>query len=51
LEVPELFGSEEIEEMCKLSGKMSDERFERLAARAFRGSKTAAQIVAEGRER
>jgi metal-responsive CopG/Arc/MetJ family transcriptional regulator len=50
-EHPELFGSEEMEERFKLSGKMSDERFERLAARVFRGSKTAAQIVAEGRER
>lgn len=30
---------------------VADEVFERLAARAFQGPKTAAEIVAEGRER
>ena len=31
--------------------RMSDEQFGRLAAKVFKGAKTAAQIVAEGRER
>lgn len=51
-EHPELFGSDQLEGILKQSeDTMSDERFERLAARIFKGSKTAAQMVAEGRER
>lgn len=50
-EHPELFGSEELEEILKQSDNMSDEQFEKLAARVFKGPKTAAQLVAEGRER
>ena len=50
-EHPELFGFEELEGILKQSDRMSDEQFEKLAARVFKGTKTAAQIVAEGRER
>ena len=47
----ELFSSDELEEILQEAGKMSDQQFEKLAARVFKGTKTAAQIVAEGRER
>lgn len=50
-EHPELFGSYELEAMLKQSREMTDEQFDKLAARVFKGTKTAAQIVAEGRER
>lgn len=50
-EHPELFGFDELEAILKRSDRMSDEQFEKLAARVFKGAKTAAQIVAEGRER
>lgn len=50
-EHPELFASDELEEILKEANKMSDEEFDRLAAEIFRGPKTAAELVAEGRER
>jgi Arc/MetJ-type ribon-helix-helix transcriptional regulator len=50
-EHPELFASEELAEILKEANKMSDEQFERLAAEIFRGPTTAAEIVAEGRDR
>lgn len=50
-EHPELFGSDELEGILKQADRMSDQQFEKLAVRVFKGTKTAAQIVAEGRER
>ncbi|MGB9660267.1 MAG: ribbon-helix-helix protein, CopG family [Nitrososphaerales archaeon] len=50
-EHPELFTSDEIEDDLKEAEKMSDEQFERIAVEIFKGSKTAAEIVAEGRDR
>jgi len=44
----EPFGPEEI---LKQADRMSDEQFEKLAAKVFKGARTAAQLVAEGRER
>lgn len=51
-EHPELFGFDKLEEMLqKADDRMSDEQFKKLAATMFKGTKTAAQMVAEGRER
>ncbi len=50
-EHPELFASDDIKKIAEEASKMSDENFDRLAAKIFRGSKTAAQLVGEGRER
>ncbi len=50
-EHPELFASDELEKIVKEAGKMSDAEFDRLAAEIFRGSRTAAELVGEGRER
>jgi Arc/MetJ-type ribon-helix-helix transcriptional regulator len=50
-EHPELFSSDELKMMDKEASKMSDETFDRIAAEVFKGSKTAAELVAEGRER
>ena len=50
-EHPELFADDDVEEIIKEAGKMSDMEFDRLAAEIFRGSKTAAELVGEGRER
>jgi Arc/MetJ-type ribon-helix-helix transcriptional regulator len=51
-EHPELFTSDGFQEIFKeASENMSDQQFEKLSARVFSGSKTAAQIVAEDRER
>jgi Arc/MetJ-type ribon-helix-helix transcriptional regulator len=50
-EHPDLFASDDVAETLKEANKMSDEEFDRLAAEIFRGPKTAAELVAEGRER
>jgi len=50
-EHPELFVSDDLVEALKEAEEMSDEQFERLAAEIFRGPKTAAELVAEGRDR
>jgi Arc/MetJ-type ribon-helix-helix transcriptional regulator len=51
-EHPELFAPDNLEDLFKQAEyNMSDQQFEKLAADVFRGRKTAAQLVAEGRER
>lgn len=50
-EHPELFASIDLLEALREADEMPDEEFERLAARVFRGPKTAAEIVAESRDR
>jgi Arc/MetJ-type ribon-helix-helix transcriptional regulator len=51
-EHPELFAPDNLEELFKQADdSISDQQFEKLAADVFRGRKTAAQLVAEGRER
>lgn len=50
-EHPELFASEDIAGLVREAEKISDPEFDRLAAEAFKGSRTAAELVAEGRER
>jgi len=50
-EHPELFADEEMEGIVKEAGKMSDAEFDQLATEIFRGPKTAAELVGEGRER
>ena len=51
-EHPELFAPDNLEELFKQADdSLSEQQFEKLAADVFRGSKTAAQMVAEGRER
>ncbi len=50
-EHPELFAADDLEEIVKEANDMSDAEFDRLAADIFRGTKTAAELVGEGRER
>jgi Arc/MetJ-type ribon-helix-helix transcriptional regulator len=51
-EHPELFAPDNLEDLFKqVEYSISDQQFEKLAAEVFRGRKTAAQLVAEGRER
>ena len=50
-EHPELFASDELEEIEQEAGKLSDAGFDRLAAEIFRGPRTAAELVGEGRGR
>ena len=50
-EHPELFASDDIQEIAKEAEKMSDQDFDKLAYEVFGGPKTAAELVAEGRER
>jgi Arc/MetJ-type ribon-helix-helix transcriptional regulator len=52
-EHPELFAPDNLEDLFKQAeySSISDQQFEKLAADVFRGRKTAAQLVAEGRER
>jgi Arc/MetJ-type ribon-helix-helix transcriptional regulator len=52
-EHPELFAPDNLEDLFKQVeySSISDQQFEKLAADVFRGRKTAAQLVAEGRER
>jgi Arc/MetJ-type ribon-helix-helix transcriptional regulator len=51
-EHPELFAADNLEDLFKQAEySISDQQFEKLAADVFRGRKTAAQLVAEGRER
>ena len=52
-EHPELFAPDNLEDLFKQVeySSISDQQFEKLDADVFRGRKTAAQLVAEGRER
>jgi len=50
-EHPELFAPDDLEEITKAADEMSDQEFDRLAAKVFRGSRSAAELVAEGRDR
>ncbi len=50
-EHPELFAADDMAEIIKEAEKIPDQAFDRLAAEIFRGSKTAAELVGEGRER
>ena len=50
-EHPELFTSEDFDGLVREADKISDKEFAELAAALFRGKKTAAQMVAEGRAR
>lgn len=51
-EHPELFAPYGLEDLFKQADEsISDMEFEKLAAKVFSGRKTAAQLVAEGRER
>lgn len=40
-----------LEEILKKADRMSDEQFKELTAKVFKGTRTAAELVAEGRER
>jgi len=44
---PEFFAGDELEEIVKEGGKMSDAGFDRLAAEIFRGPRSAAELVGE----
>lgn len=50
-EHPELFASDELAKILKEADKMSDKEFVKLAEEIFKGAKTAAELVAEGRDR
>jgi len=50
-EHPELFAGDGLEEIVEEAEKISDAEFDRLAAEVFKGPKTAAELVGEGRER
>lgn len=51
-EHPELFAPDNLDELFKQADeRISDTEFEKLAAEAFKGRRTAAQMVADGRER
>ena len=49
-EHPELFAPEDFAALAREAEDISDRDFDRLAAEVFKGSKTAAELVAEGRE-
>jgi Arc/MetJ-type ribon-helix-helix transcriptional regulator len=48
---PELFGPDDLDDLIKKADGISDQKFEQIAAKVFRGPKTAAKLIAEGRER
>lgn len=50
-EHPELLEPEDLESAIRGAEDMPDEQFERLASKIFSGSKTAAELLAEERER
>lgn len=50
-EHPELFASDDIQDIVVEAEELSDQDFDKLAYEVFRGSKTAAELVGEGRER
>ncbi len=50
-EHPEIFGLDELQGILREADDMSDQQFEKLATRVFRGTKTAAQLVTQGRDR
>ena len=47
----ELLASDDIQEIVAEAEKLSDQDFDKLAYEVFRGPKTAAELVAEGRGR
>lgn len=51
LEHPELFAPNDLADLVREAEEMPDDDFDRLAAKVFRGPRTAAQLVGEGRER
>lgn len=48
-EHPELFLGDELKELMKYTDKMSEQEFRRRMAQGLQGSKSAAEIVSEGR--
>jgi Arc/MetJ-type ribon-helix-helix transcriptional regulator len=48
---PELFGPDDLDDLVKKADRISDQKFEQIAAQVFRGPKNAARLIAEGRER
>lgn len=48
---PDVLAHDDLAEILKKVDAISDAKFLRIAADVFRGAKTAAQLVAEGRER
>ena len=46
-----MFAEEEIGVLVREANRISDAEFDKLAAEIFRGRKTAAELVGEGRER
>jgi len=50
-EHPEIFAADDMREIVEEAEKISDQEFEHLASEVFRGKKTAAELVGEGRER
>jgi Arc/MetJ-type ribon-helix-helix transcriptional regulator len=50
-EHPEIFAPEDVADLVREAEEISDREFDRLAAEVFKGSRTAAELVAEGRER
>lgn len=50
-EHPEYFGDDDLAALVAEAEQMSEEEFDRLAALVFKGPKSAAELVAEGRER
>ena len=50
-EHPELFASDQLFDILTKADEMSDIEFYRLAAGIFKGSRTSAELVAEGRDR
>lgn len=50
-EHPELFASDDLEEIVREANLMTDKEFGNLASKVFKGSKSAAELVGEGRER
>ncbi|MBI2648039.1 MAG: ribbon-helix-helix domain-containing protein [Thaumarchaeota archaeon] len=50
-EHPELFVADEFKELLKYADKMSDEEFRKRMAEGLRGPKSAAEMIAEDRDR
>ncbi|MEM3144132.1 MAG: hypothetical protein QXW91_05860 [Candidatus Nitrosotenuis sp.] len=48
---PELFGHDDLDDILKKADGISEQKFEQIAAQVFGGPKTAAHLIAEGRER
>ena len=50
-EHPEIFAPDSLDEIVKEADMMSDQEFDRLAESVFKGPRSAAELVAEGRDR